>query len=59
VKRIVDFSEAHSLPLRRNEELADWDRQTYKEAQDDGDENVISEENTLTIKRFKRNLQQN
>jgi hypothetical protein len=32
------------------------DRQMYKEAQDD-DESVTSEENTVTIKRFKRNLQ--
>jgi hypothetical protein len=41
-------------------ELAESDRQTCKEAQDDheDDENVISEENTLTFERFKRKLQQ-
>jgi hypothetical protein len=33
-----------------NEELPEVDRQMYKEAQDDlNDESVISEENTLTI----------
>jgi hypothetical protein len=35
------------LPLK-NEELADWVRETYKEAQDDDDKGVISEENTMT-----------
>jgi hypothetical protein len=35
------------------------DRQTYEEAQDDHDvESVISEENTITFKRFKGNFQQ-
>jgi hypothetical protein len=47
------------LPLT-NEELAELDRQTHKEAQDDHEDgSVISEENILTIKRFKRILHQN
>jgi hypothetical protein len=51
--------ESRSLPWT-NEELAALDRQTRKEAQDDhDDESVISGENTLTIKRFKRMLLQN
>jgi hypothetical protein len=44
-----------------NEEPAGLDRLTYKGVQDyhgDG-ERVTSEENTLTIKSFKRNFQQN
>jgi hypothetical protein len=41
------------------EELAEVDMQTYEEAQDDlNDENVISEESTLTFQRFKGNIQQ-
>jgi hypothetical protein len=55
---IVELLESISFPLSY-EELAEVDRQTYeyKEAQDDlNDEKVISEENTLTVKRFKRNL---
>jgi hypothetical protein len=48
----VELLESVSFPLL-NEELAEVDRQTYKEAQDDhNDENVISEENSLTFKRF-------
>jgi hypothetical protein len=37
---------------------AEGDRQTYKEAQHDHDESVISEENGRKIIRFKRDLQQ-
>jgi hypothetical protein len=46
---VVELLECHSLPLM-NEELAEFERQTHKEAQDNhGDESVISQENTLTI----------
>jgi hypothetical protein len=45
----AELLESHSLPLM-NEEPADMDKQTYKEAQNDDDNNVISEEKTLTIK---------
>jgi hypothetical protein len=56
---ILELLEFHSLPLMI-EEVAELKRQTHKEAQVDlCDESVISEEDTLTIKRFKRNLQQN
>jgi hypothetical protein len=57
---IVELLESHSVILM-NEELAGLDMRTCKEAQDyhDDDESVISEENTSTIKRFNRNLQQN
>jgi hypothetical protein len=55
---VAELLESHSLPLT-NEELAELDKQTYEEAQDDDDINVISEEKTLTVKRFKRSLQQN
>jgi hypothetical protein len=54
----MELLESHSFPLTN--ELAEVGRQTYEEAQDDlSDENVISKENTWTVKRFKRNLQQN
>jgi hypothetical protein len=46
------------LPLT-NKELAELDRQTHKEAQDNlDDEILVSGENTLTIERFKTNLQE-
>jgi hypothetical protein len=52
----VELLEFVSFPLS-NEELAEVDRQTYKEAQDGlNDESVISEVNN---RRFKGNLQQN
>jgi hypothetical protein len=51
---IVEFLESLSLPLT-NEEMSEMDMSTYKEAKNDDDES----ENTLTIKRFKRKLQQN
>jgi hypothetical protein len=40
---VAELLESHSLTLM-NEELAELDKQTYKEAQDD--DNVISEEKT-------------
>jgi hypothetical protein len=56
---IVELLKCCSFPLM-NEILAALDRQMYKEAQDGHDvQGVISEENTLKDKRFKRNLQQN
>jgi hypothetical protein len=60
VKMTVELlEESVSLPLM-NENLAWVDRQTYKEAQNDLNyDSVISEENTLTVKMFKRNLQRN
>jgi hypothetical protein len=57
---VIEFLKSHSMILM-NEKLTGLDMRTCKEAQDnhDDDESVISEENTLTIKRFKRNLQGN
>jgi hypothetical protein len=48
---VAQLLESHSLPLT-NEKLAEMDKLMYKDAQDDNnnDENIVSEENTLTIK---------
>jgi hypothetical protein len=59
VKMAVELLKSVSFPLS-NEELAEVDRQTYEEAQDDlNDENVISEERALRFQRFEGNIQQN
>jgi hypothetical protein len=57
VKMTVELLESVCLPL--SNKLTEVDRQTYEEAQDDLDENLISEENTLPFRRYKGNLQQN
>jgi hypothetical protein len=53
---IVELLESHSVMLMHRK-LTEVDRQTYKEAQDNHDESVISEENSWKIKRFRRHLQ--
>jgi hypothetical protein len=53
---IVDLLESLSLPLT-NEEMAEMNMRTYKEAQNDDDERVTSEENTLTM--LSRGLSEN
>jgi hypothetical protein len=56
---LVELLESYALPLI-NEELAELDRQTYRAEQDGhNDERVISEENSITIESFKRNLVEN
>jgi hypothetical protein len=52
---VVEFLEWRSLPLT-NEEMAGLDEQTYEEAHSDHDGEC---DFTLSVERFKRNLQQN
>lgn len=56
---IIELLQSVSLSLE-NEELAEFDRQTYKDAWDGHvDENVISEKKYLNNLKVSRNLQQN
>jgi hypothetical protein len=57
---ILELLESRSVILMKKEP-AGLDRPTYKGSQDyhGHDKSVTSEENTLTIKTFKRNFQQN
>jgi hypothetical protein len=56
---LIELLESHSLPLI-NVELEELEWQTYEKAQDGcDDERVISEDNTLAMKMFKRTLEEN